>query len=171
MSTTSPKALGTPFSLVALRDSLSNLPAPLLRLMEALGNSEVATEETAESRGIEDDRIARDVQENRILSASEVEELVVAYAQGSSLNELARRFGVHRNTVDRHLAKAGASKRPLIKMGPEVLREAVEFYGQGLSVAKVGRKLGLSASTVYSTFVREGIKMRPRNGGRPSSSH
>jgi lambda repressor-like predicted transcriptional regulator len=147
---------------VALRDSLSNPGKPLLRLVDALRGGS-ATPPDVDGVELEArDEVAQTVVENRILSPTETHELAAAYEAGASLNELARRFGVHRNTVDRHVAKAGVAKRPLVKMNPVVLAEAVDLYNRGLSVAAVGAKLGLSASTVYSTFVREKIKMRPR---------
>lgn len=145
--------------LVALRDSLSNMNPPLVRLLEAVEGGLVATEDHAVALD-EDACVAREVAENRILSPDEVAELVESYRRGVAVLELARRFGVHRHTVDRHLVKAGVAKRPLIRMAPELLAKAVELYGQGLSVAKVGKVLGVSASTVYSTFVREGVRMR-----------
>ncbi|MEU8534135.1 helix-turn-helix domain-containing protein [Streptomyces parvulus] len=53
-----------------------------------------------------------------MLSADEVAEIAEEYRRGAGVNELARRYGVHRQTVDRHLERAGVSKRPMTKMTP-----------------------------------------------------
>jgi DNA-directed RNA polymerase specialized sigma24 family protein len=153
--------------MVALRDSLSNMNPPLVRLLEAVEDGLVVADDHAVALG-EDACVVREMAENRILAADEVAELVEAYGRGAAVLELARRFGVHRHTVDRHLQRAGIAKRPMIKIDPELLAEAIELYEQGLSAAKVGKKLGLSASTVYSTFAREGVRMRPPR--RPPTS-
>ncbi len=147
------------FFLVALRDSLSNMNPPLVRLLEAVEGGLVAADEHAVALD-EDACVAREMAENRILSPDEVMELVESYRRGAAVLELARRFGVHRHTVDRHLQRAGIVKRPMVRMGPELFAKAIELYEQGLSVAKVGKTLGVSASTVYSTFAREGVRMR-----------
>ncbi len=153
--------------MVALRDSLSNMNLPLIRLLEAVEGGLFAADDHAVALD-EDTCVAREVAENRILSPDEVVELAQSYRRGAAVLELARRFGVHRHMVDRHLQRAGVAKRPMVKIRSKLLAKAVELYEQGLSVAKVGKTLGVSASTVYSTFAREGVRMSPPR--RPSTS-
>lgn len=96
-----------------------------------------------------------------MLSPDEVAELVEAYRHGVEMNELARRYGVHRHTVDRHLERAGVSKRPMVKMTAERVTKAKELYEQGWSTQRIGRELSASQSTIYKALKRAGVRMRP----------
>lgn len=153
-----------------LSDSLSNPGPPLLRLVAALAEaggqenvqvSRSGGEAVVAQAGVGDPGMVRlEVRENRILSPDEVAELVEAYRRGAGVRELARRYGVHRHTVDRHLERAGVVKRPMVKMTPEVVARARKLYEQGWSTQRLGPELGVSASTVYKALKRDGVKMR-----------
>ena len=154
---------------VHLSDSLSNPGAPLLRLVavvKELGSPENAqtssvTRETIVAQsGVGDPALVRlEVRENRKLSPSEVAELVDAYRRGTEIRKLARQYGVHRHTVDRHLERADVVKRPVVKMSAVAAR-ARELYEEGWSTQRIGRQIGVSASTAYKALKREGVKMR-----------
>jgi hypothetical protein len=85
--------------LAHLSDSLSNLGAPLLRLVEVLDEvgeleniqvSEVTREAITAQSGVVDPGLVRmEVRENRILSPDEVTELVESYRRGAGVRELA----------------------------------------------------------------------------------
>ncbi|MBB0242693.1 helix-turn-helix domain-containing protein [Streptomyces alkaliphilus] len=90
-----------------------------------------------------------------------MKELTEAYRGGATLKELARRYGLHRSTVDRHLERAGVHKRPMVKMTPARVAEARKPYEQGWSTARIGRELYVDASTVCKTLKRAGVQMRP----------
>ncbi|MFM9590268.1 helix-turn-helix domain-containing protein [Streptomyces scabiei] len=104
--------------------------------------------------------VATEVRECRMLSPDEVAELVEAYRHGAGMNELARRYGVHRHTVDRHLEQAGVAKRQMVKMTPARVEQAKELYEQGLSTNQIGKKFGISGSTVWKALKRAGVRMR-----------
>ena len=143
-----------------LRDSLSNPGKPLTRLLKALKDANEA--EVPQVGPIAaDPAVAIEVHECRMLSPDEVVELVEAYRHGAEMNELSRRYGVHRHTVDRHLERAGVAKRPMIKMTAARVEQAKELYGQGLSTNQIGKKFGISGSTVWKALKREGVRMRP----------
>ena len=115
--------------------------------------SELLTAEVAEQAGAENSALVRlEVNENRVLSHSEVDELVEAYRRGTGQRELARRYRVHRHTVDRHLERAGVVKRPVVKMTPSRVAHARELQTQGWSMKKIGRELGVSDSTVWKAL-------------------
>lgn len=143
-----------------LRDSLSNPGKPLARLLKALERASETTLPQVEPV-LADPAVATDIRECRMLSPDEVAELVDAYRHGAEMNELSRRYGVHRHTVDRHLERAGVSKRQMTKMTPAKVEQAKELYGQGLSTNQIGKKFGISGSTVWKALKRAGVRMRP----------
>lgn len=146
-------------SMARLRDSLSNRGGPLFRLFEALDQAEtVAKPQVTVVEA--DPAVAIEVRECRMLSPEEVAELVEAYRRGAGQRELAKRYGVHRHTVDRHLERAGVAKRAVVKMTPARVEQAKELYQQGLSTNQIGRKLGVSGSTVWKALKRAGVRMR-----------
>ena len=57
-----------------------------------------------------------------MLAPGEVADLVDAHRRWGSTRELARQYGMHRHTVDRHLDRAGIVKRPVVKMSQETMR-------------------------------------------------
>ncbi|MBP5867928.1 hypothetical protein [Streptomyces scabiei] len=108
--------------------------------------------------------VAPSVRECRMLAPDEVAELVEAYRRGATELSLAREYGVHRHTVDRHLERAGVVKRPVVKMTPARVELAKELYEQGLSSNQIGKKFGISGSTVWKALKRAGVRMRGTAG-------
>ncbi|MFC7024620.1 helix-turn-helix domain-containing protein [Promicromonospora thailandica] len=100
------------------------------------------------------------MREHRMLSPDEVAELVELYRLGETEMSLARKFGVHRQTVDHHLKTAGVAKRPVLKMTPARVESAKELYRRGLSTNQIGKKLGVDGSTVVRALKRAGMKLR-----------
>lgn len=95
-----------------------------------------------------------------MLTPAEVTELVEAYRRGASVRELARQYGTHRHTVDRHLERAGVVKRPVVKMTAAKISRAKELYAQGWSTQRIGRELEVSQGAVYKALKRAGVRMR-----------
>lgn len=150
-----------------LSDSLSNPSAPLLRLVTALDevdgskkaqvNSNAREAIVAQSGAVDPGLVRLEMKENRILIPGEVAELVEEYRRGAGVRELARQYGVHRHTVDRHLERAGVVKRPVVKMTPSVVARARELQEQGWGAQRIGRELGMGASTVCKALKRVGV--------------
>lgn len=147
-------------SMVRLRDSLSNPGKPLVRLLKALEQVGEVSLSQVESVPA-DPAVGTDIRECRMLSPDEATELVEAYRHGAEMNELARRYGVHRHTVDRHLKRTGVAKRLMTKMTPAKVEQAKELYEQGLSTNQIGKRFGISGSTVWKALKRAGVDMRP----------
>ncbi|MBF6271630.1 hypothetical protein [Nocardia farcinica] len=147
---------------VRLRESLSNFPAPLARLVRELGEELEVEVEGAELGGCEKpgDEVA--YRPNRKLQPDEVAALVERYRRGASMIELAEEYGAHRNTVEAHLRRAGVAKRPMVKMTEPLVERATKLYVEELwTTAQIGKELGVDASTVAKALKRAGVRMRP----------
>lgn len=95
------------------------------------------------------------------LSASNREELLVGYAEGVPVQELARRFNVHRATVREIARRAGYPIRA--PEHPEALRtEAARLYNEGFTLTQVAKQLGIGDEAVRSAVVATGGTIRPK---------
>lgn len=98
-------------------------------------------------------------QVQRRLSEIDARELTVAYQQGAGVKELAKRFGIHRETVSQVLKRAGVARRTVGLSAPDVTAAAA-LYREGWSVARLGAKFDVDGTTVWRMLVREGVVMR-----------
>lgn len=92
--------------------------------------------------------------------------LAQEYAKGVPVDELVRRFGIHRTTVHRLASQAGVAvrRRGLDEPGR---REAARLYEQGMTLEEVATELGVGDETVRSAVVACDGTIRSR--GRRSS--
>lgn len=93
--------------------------------------------------------------------------LADAYASGTSVDELAQRFGVHRQTALRIIAQVGLEV-PRRGLAPEHVREAARLYESGLSLVEVGRRFGVGPDAVRRVLPGAGATVRQR--GRPAKA-
>jgi DNA-directed RNA polymerase specialized sigma24 family protein len=102
-------------------------------------------------------------QRQRRLSADEAEALVATYEAGTPINELTALYGIHRETVVRHLDRALVSRRttPLAEVG---IDELIKLYDGGWSLKRIGERFGVQPTSVYYRLRRAGVTMRPRSG-------
>lgn len=75
------------------------------------------------------------------------------------MNEVARRFGLHRTTVRAILDRAGVTVRPREMSGAQV-QLAIKLYGEGLSLHAVGERLGFNAQTIANRLSAAGVQTR-----------
>ncbi len=126
------------------------------------------TRERAESglampRSEQTGRLSNPVQ--RRLSAYEVDDLSRLYVEGASIDDLARRFGVHRTTVIHHLDERGVQRRRVVrKMTDRTVDEAAAQYQLGQSLADVAPAFGVHPRTLGRELRLAGVVVRPRNG-------
>jgi AraC-like DNA-binding protein len=107
-------------------------------------------------------RSPRQKQVQHRLEANEVDRLLDRYRAGAKINELATEFAINRNTVMKHVERAGAPRRRnLIR---DHLDEARRLYDQGWSLAKVAEHFGVDPGTVGYAFSKAGIPRRDTHG-------
>lgn len=128
-----------------LTDALYNLPTPVKRLFEALHRGDLAGGKPRETTPTLQRRLKR-------VSPTDVDQLVREYCDGEgSIYELADRWGVHRNTIAKHLRSRGLELGRLSLTNDEV-RRAQRLRDDGLSFNAIGRELGRDPKTVKSAL-------------------
>jgi DNA-binding CsgD family transcriptional regulator len=98
------------------------------------------------------------------LGPADVERLIAAYAEDSSVLQLAARFNIHRTTVLAHLERNGVPRR---RSGPKLRDEDVEaaiLYRDGLSLKAIGVRFLVAPDTIEKALRHVGVKIRPRRG-------
>ncbi|WP_206037907.1 hypothetical protein [Rhodococcus sp. HNM0569] len=155
--------------LVHLAGWFSNPRKPLMTLIRRVLRGTRRSVSRPEREPIED--VRGPVAENSPrpqtrLSVPNRAALAEEYAKGVPVDELVRRFGVHRTTVHRLAAQAGVAvrRRGLDERGR---REAARLYEKGMTLEEVAAKLGVGDETVRSAVVTSGGTIRQR-GRRPS---
>jgi DNA-directed RNA polymerase specialized sigma24 family protein len=101
------------------------------------------------------------------LSEEQVQQLVEGYETGATVYQLARQFGIARQTVSKVLKAQGVTMR-MQGLTPEQIDEAVRLYEVGWSLARIGAKLRVDAGTVHARLRECGVRMRDTHG-RPCS--
>ena len=100
----------------------------------------------------------------RRLSESQVDELIRLRQAGWVVTDLASQFGIHRDTVYRHLKRHGLATAT----GPVIvgagLDRVASRYGDGESCASIAADLDVDPSTIANALRRAGVSLRPRNG-------
>ena len=95
----------------------------------------------------------------RQLRPSEVDHLIAAYQSGSTVYQLAERFGIHRSTVGRHLRARGVDTTPP-GLDANQLARAIALYQSGYPLSNVACKLSVPQSTVREHLLAAGVEMR-----------
>src|SRR5699024_633808 len=99
------------------------------------------------------------------LSASNREELLVGYAEGVPVQELARRFNTHRATVREIARRAGHPSRAP-EHSQQLRSEAAHLYAERFALSQVAAQLGIGDEAVRSAVVANGGKIRPKGRRR-----
>ena len=107
----------------------------------------------------------RKLQQQRRLPDDIVQQLVFRYQGGASVVQIAKEFGINRETALEHLKRAGISRRPHVrKLTDQLVQKAGRLYATGLSLKNVAARFGVNESTIRNEFTRAGIQVRPRRG-------
>ncbi|MEM9034584.1 MAG: hypothetical protein AAGD18_08330 [Actinomycetota bacterium] len=98
------------------------------------------------------------------MSGAQVDELIELRREGWLVNDIAAHFGIHRDSVHRHLSRNGlVSERGPLITGAR-LDHVVERYAAGESCATIATDLDVDPSTIANTLRRAGITLRRRSG-------
>jgi len=98
-------------------------------------------------------------QQQKRLDDTEIQLLIAEYKTGSTVYQLADKFGCHRTTVSECLKAHGVRMR-LKRLTEKQINEAVRLYESGLSSANVGQRVGASPRTVVDRLRERGIPIR-----------
>ena len=89
----------------------------------------------------------------RRLSAADVNDICATYVTGTSIDELARSYGVNRTTIITHLDQHGVPRRRVArKMTDALVAEAAVEYLDGHSLATVANKFNVAIKTLRRSF-------------------
>jgi DNA-binding transcriptional regulator LsrR (DeoR family) len=103
------------------------------------------------------------------VTPSQAAALADGYNAGATIAELAEDAGLHRQTVIRHLVRAGI-ELPRHGLTDEQARAAAELYVDGLTLVEVGARLGVSEGTIRTCLRRQGVARRPAGRRRAAAS-
>lgn len=95
----------------------------------------------------------------RPLETSQVDELVTAYQAGTGVKKLAKQFGIHRETVGKHLKARSIGTTPPTVTAEEIA-EAADLYREGWSLARLAAKFGIDDDTIRARLLELGVVMR-----------
>ena len=101
--------------------------------------------------------------QQRRLTHAEQADVAGLYDAGSSMNDLARLFTVHRSAIVRALQEQGVPRRSRGLTNDEAA-EAGQLYQEGWSLLRLRQKFGYSDSAITTALNNVGVQTRPRNG-------
>lgn len=104
-------------------------------------------------------------QVQRRLDRSQTAEVVAGYQAGETVYQLARRFGIHRETVAILLERQGVPRRRR-SLTPAQVTKAVSLYAMNQPLTRIAPQLGCHPDTVRRALVKAGVQMRDNNHGR-----
>jgi AraC-like DNA-binding protein len=118
-----------------------------------------STSSASEQRG----RLSSPVQ--RRLTDSDIDALVAAYQAGSTIDTLARVFGVHRTAVMTHLERREVPRRTPRKLRDQVVADAARRYTSGATLGEIALQLDVAPSTLARELRLAGTPIRRRGRG------
>lgn len=87
------------------------------------------------------------------LTPAEVDRLIDGYLAGLSVGYLAKKYGVHRATVSKHLTRTNVVRRQH-GLTIEEAAEAVKLHSGGISMRAIARTLGVDRKQVRIRALR-----------------
>ncbi len=153
--------------MVDLSELYSNTFSKIVNFKKSLNNSG----ETLENHIISDNKsinkygeteVKKICQNQKILSDSEIKQIIDGYERGLSTYKLAKQFSCHRYTIANALKKNGievtnqvAKKRVLAEM-------VMQLYSEWYKPQEIGEALGVSADTVRRILKQNNVYIRKR---------
>jgi hypothetical protein len=101
----------------------------------------------------------------RRLTPSDANEICASYINGTSIDEIARTYGVHRTTIMTHLDRRGVPRRRIVrKLTDDLVADAAVMYRDGQSLVTVADAFNVDTRTLAREFRKAGLPIRPRRG-------
>ena len=147
-----------PDPLGSLRSTFSNLTPLLKTLVTRWKRGVYRVSQRSETAPSEDSRgtVVRRIEHlQTFLTAAEVDRLVDDYLDGTTVNELADRYGVHRATVSAHLTRRRVGRRRP-GLGVEEAAVAVRLHLGGVSMRAIAQSMGVDRKAVRRALVEAG---------------
>lgn len=145
--------------LGSLRSTFSNLTPRLKTLVTRWKRGVYRMSQRPETAPMEDSRgtVVRRIEHlQTFLTAAEVDRLVDDYLGGTTVNELADRYGVHRATVSAHLTRRRVGRRRP-GLGVDEAAEAVRLHLGGVSMRAIAQSMGVDRKAVRRVLVEAGV--------------
>ena len=142
-----------------LSSTFSNLPPRLKTLVTRWKRGVYRVSQRPETTPMEDSRdtVVRRIEHlQTFLTAAEVDRLVDDYLDGTTVNELADRYGVHRATVSAHLTRRRVGRRRP-GLGVDEAAEAVRLHLGGISMRAIAQSMGVDRKAVRRVLVEAGV--------------
>jgi lambda repressor-like predicted transcriptional regulator len=93
------------------------------------------------------------------LNPHQADALAAAYLDGTTIKELAGRYGIHRLTAASMLRRLGVERRRA-GLTDEQVTEACRLYPEGWSLARLAERYGVDDMTVRRYLLLAGVVMR-----------
>ena len=141
--------------LGSLRSTFANLAPRLKTLVTRWKRGVYRVSQRPETAPMEDSRgtvVRRIEQLQTFLTAAEVDRLVDDYLDGTTVNELADRYGVHRATVSAHLTRRRVGRRRP-GLGADEAADAVRLHLGGVSMRAIAQSMGVDRKAVRRALV------------------
>jgi DNA invertase Pin-like site-specific DNA recombinase len=151
--------------MVVLRESLSNLNGPFVKLMSLEDSNLFRTDKDTLTKDISPPspqvkQPKPSYRMTRRLSPTELQQVIELYRLGLSTYKLARQFGTNRHTITGHLRRGGVALRSRHKLTPHLIEQAKQLYADGASLAVIGTQFGLSPTTIGTALTKAGVRLR-----------
>jgi len=119
-------------------------------------------------RPIRPNRATAELQRQRRLTRSEIDNLVDLYATGINVRQLAAAFGINRDTALGHLQRRDVPSRATVhKLTDKQLATAARRYLAGEPMAELCGDLGINPTTLRRELTKTGVQLR--RPGKPSA--
>lgn len=93
---------------------------------------------------------------SRRLTTTEITDLVAQYNSGATTYQVAKDFGITRDTLRKHLRKNSVPMRRR-GLSPDQVKAAADLYEQGFSSNAIAKEFGVSPTTVLRKLREQGM--------------
>lgn len=100
------------------------------------------------------------------LTDNEIKEILVLYSNGVKPKEIADKFGILNNSVNRILRKNNVEIKHKIDLTEDDKKDIIEKYLSGISSEEIAKKYDIHGTTVCRVVKNAGYEIRGRKGSK-----